>query len=120
MAWRPAHHKIGACRAHLGAIEQRRDVVWIGVASSLVQAMCDDLNTSVVTTLALVNGSLHIGERHRSSQGQAALCHADSGRRLACRIRSPARATTMRNVAHTAGQIRIANPNIAPGGSWSR
>jgi len=60
MSRRLAQHEVHARRAHVDAVEQRRDVAWLGLASALAEAERDRLKTDVVAPLAFLNTTLHV------------------------------------------------------------
>ena len=61
-----AEHVIGAGGADLRTVQKERNVLWLSVLASLLEAVRDGRRADAVTTYALINALLHIGARRAS------------------------------------------------------
>jgi hypothetical protein len=79
MGFRIAQQKVRARRAHIEAVEQRGDVIRLGVAAASIQTVRNRAEANTATALTLVDAALHLGAsrfNHRSSSNQGTSRHA--------------------------------------------
>ena len=63
---RAPEHVVGAGGADLRAVEQERDVLWLSVLASPLEAVRDGRCADAVTVQALINALLHLSARRAS------------------------------------------------------